>query len=1143
MMRRGAWGAICLGLLPAGMTTATWAVPAQLSVTPAGYALTARGARLQDDAVQLKSIELEYSRLIALPQASAERDVILKELSAQIGQTQAQVIQKPMLQRLADISLAVGQPAMAAGIYQRLAKLDPLNRVQWLEYAGNQQLAAGAPGIAGKRYLEASHATKDLPTRRRYLLLAMDAHLANRDGAQALHIAKANEQTYSRDPGYLQQAILVALGQHDLHWAQTAGRKLVLLTPQDAMTLERQLDLELAAKDLDAARALAIRLVQLQPHNAAQRTRLARISDWSGQQELALEQWQNLSKTAPTPESLDRTMRIAMALERDLIWLQAAQLATQTRRLSFEEQQGLSRIAEREKVPVPLVEFLGRYAQRYDLSTGQWQALAQSQEQLGNLPAALYAWQQAGTEASLIAVSAIHRATLLVTLQRPQEAVTLLREVRERVEATEADFWPAYGDLEWDHGSKDEALFAYLKVWTTGSLNAQVAERLIDSWVERGEPEMAVTIASEAFHRLGQPRWLLLAMDAASRTKRWDLLRSTSVDAQAVESELGNTEMYWLLQAHIAGHTGDAQQALHAYRRALALNPQAVSLRVQLLMMTLVEGSDLELAEQLVQWQTDALHQSDYWAAYALANMRLHQYRESVDWFEKQVHTQSDDFQWQSGYLYMLGKADLKGIEPQTKGEIVGRLRATLLQPGESPKPERRPVLLALASVSRDLGGSSVGDAVLQDMLALGYRETEVYQRLVDSSLAQRNVSAAHHWLQDAQMQGQTLPAYQTLAVALEESDRSSIQQILDTRSNTLNAADRVTAMRSLGRNAQALALAERELLDAPLMADERLAQHRDELRLQQMSTLTLGAQTRDFSSLRLETTDAEFSASTDAARIKLRLAHNTLSGDGVHLVTDSFRNEEDLSLHAIFNLLNDPLQLTVGGNARVDHSLVYGQVAWTRAWDPRTSMRVDLSVHTLSDITPALRAVGSQDKLALVLRHASDDSWSGQVGAAWQSFRSRGGSLLGQGYRTEAALEKVLAREGPAWSVRVSGSSDNNQLADKLPPDLAGPVLPATQSLEDVVARNFSTMGVGTTLRLGGHEASSRQAYGLLDVWAGQQWPTHENAYAVRGSLQLPVNAAGSARIRLEGHYTNVLGGASDQADRGLGVLLQIDF
>jgi hypothetical protein len=86
-----------------------------------------------------------------------------------------------------------------------------------------------------------------------------------------------------------------------------------------------------------------------------------------------------------------------------------------------------------------------------------------------------------------------------------------------------------------------------------------------------------------------------------------------------------------------------------------------------------------------------------------------------------------------------------------------------------------------------------------------------------------------------------------------------------------------------------------------------------------------------------------------------------------------------------------------------------------------------------------------------------------------------------------------------------------------------------------------FSTLGVGSTLRFGQTQGSERRAFGLVDGWVGKQWPANERAYSLRAALSVPVLSAG--QFRAEAFYTNVQGGVSSQANRGVSVWYRHEF
>lgn len=290
-------------------------------------------------------------------------------------------------------------------------------------------------------------------------------------------------------------------------------------------------------------------------------------------------------------------------------------------------------------------------------------------------------------------------APALLRMERPQEALDVLRSQARHALPANLDFWLAYGDVEWHHGSRNAALAAYLHVWVNGADEAWLAERLYDGWAEQGAWELAIVLADDAFERLNEPRWLLLMMDAAARANEWDLLRSGLERAQALESLFVDSEIYWLLQGHLAMHDQHHGQAMRAYRRALELQPDSVPLRLQLLVVTLADGLEPDLAELLELWQTEALEQPAYWPVYVLGRLRLGQLESSLDWLERYVLLRPQDYALQADYLLWLEQVDPQRLAPQVRRQILSRLTLVLAPPGAPVDSGKQGVLLRLASI------------------------------------------------------------------------------------------------------------------------------------------------------------------------------------------------------------------------------------------------------------------------------------------------------------------------------------------------------------------------------------------------------------------------------------------------------------
>jgi hypothetical protein len=1111
--------------------------------------------------MRLQALELELFILQQLPKDSPQRGAVMGHITAQIEDLRREPLEQTAWVRLAEISLAVTLPGTAAQIYHQLAAKaqDPARRQRWLALAATHYLASNAPERAAPIYEEAARSVVEdrpsdkeytllaqdayLAADKKYTLLALDAYLAANQGAQALRLVNASAPRLGGDADFLQRGVAVALGQNDVAAAQQLGRQLVALRPDDVAVLTRQIELELAVKDTQAALPLAVRLVALEPGQPAHRVQLARLAEWSARPDLALEQWVFLARAAPDSEAMDNALRLALGLQKDRLWLELAARAVQKRPLKPQESDALAALLVRDVAAAPLIAFLSEYRKHYALQPSQAEALVNALAQQGDTQAALDVWTAMTPRIGPLE-AARRQAALLVRLDRPQEAWATLQAVRLLAGPGDSVYWQAVGDLAWSLEAKSEALPAYRRVWEAGSFNVLAMERLIQLYNASAQPRQAIAIGQQGYLRLGESRWLLLALDAASQASLWqeqrDLLRLAKKD----ETKFAKNEMYWLLEAQLASHDANKPRTRSAYQHALALNPAAVSTRVQLLWFEMDGGNLQQLDSHLRQWQADAQANPAYWAVYAAALLSLKKPQESLVWFERQARAQPDDALWGLQHAHALEESGQASAARRLRASLLPRLKEQISPADQRTQSTDKGLLLTYASIVRDSEGAAASDRVLQQMLLHGHDDAEIYQQLVASSLSQEKFDQALDWLQRAQAAHHRLPAYQSLAVAMAQGDRPALEQLLQQRSQELSLADHVTALRQLGQRYLALSLTEKSLFDADDESAGRLRQHRDQLRAQLASRIEAGYERRNLTELNIARSEVAASLALDSGRATLRLAHNRLQSDGATLKAVNGMNENDLSVVFETDWGKDPLRFTLGRNQRADQSLTYGRLEWTHALDPHLNAHLDVSLKGLTEETSALRAFGSKDKVSIGLSGKPGEATYARMALAGQRFQTRSGDTLGHGYRLEGEFGGTTFKAAPAWQLRLSGSTEKNRLADRLPPTLATALQLPPSALESVLASRFSTLGVGATYRYGSApeaQDAPRRVQGIVDGWVGRQWPAKELAYSLRAGVTLPVRSAG--QFRLEGFYTNVQGGVSTQANRGVSLWYRQDF
>ncbi len=334
---------------------------------------------------RLAALEIDFSKTAALAKNSSVRERLHAAIVEQIESLSAEGAEPQTMGRMAQISLAVGHPELAATLHRKLAVIDSDRRQTWLELAAGAYLASGVPEAAARAYHEAALVDQpDVSRRRSCTLLALDAYLAANQGERALSLAQAAAPEFGRDPEYMRRVVAITLQQNDIGRAQHMGRQLLAQAPEDTAILAQQVDVELAAKDFKAALSLARRLHLLEPGNYEKRRLLAQIAESAEQPALALEHWAWLAHRDPSSESMQHALRLAAKRKEDLLWLDLAARLVALRPLKPAELAVVGAIHLRGRQHKQLYGFLQGYVRRYPGQREVWEALTTLQDELGN---------------------------------------------------------------------------------------------------------------------------------------------------------------------------------------------------------------------------------------------------------------------------------------------------------------------------------------------------------------------------------------------------------------------------------------------------------------------------------------------------------------------------------------------------------------------------------------------------------------------------------------------------------------------------------------------------------------------------------------------------------------------------------------
>ncbi|MGH8854144.1 MAG: tetratricopeptide repeat protein [Telluria sp.] len=1031
------------------------------------------------------------------------------------------------------MSQAMNVPGLTARVLQRMADATPAMQQQWLDLTAREFLANGAPLKAALAYRAiATHSQNPEPVRRKYASLALETYLASNDGDSALKFAELISASPDADREFMERAVTIARGQNKLVLAQQFGRQLLALAPDDPSLIMKQLDVELAANDLPAALSLSTRLLALAP-NSDHRERLAQIAEWNGMQELALKHWVALALLDPASPAMARALLLSRAREDDCTWLQLSGKATKSRPLTTDEQATVLAVAQRKKSSQLLAGYLQDYLARYPAPGALWLALAETQAGLGDVESALETLRRIPHGLVGPVESARHQAQTLSQAARFDEALDRLRAVGASANGDDSSYWTLFGDLAWERDKRVEALRAYRVVWDGGAAPAQVAERLIDTYEKQADHAHAIRVAREAYRRFKQPRWLLLAMDMASRGERWNELRELLGSTIHNQAQFDQSEMYWLLAAHLANHDGQTARARNAYQRALALNSGSVSTRVALLWFEIDSGQHQALSVRLQEWRTDAVENSAYWGPFATGMLRLKRADEALPWFQRQLQLRPNDPAWSLAYADALAEANRPLSAWRVRRGVYLQLQA--LATADEQKANRLPKSLRLpyAGLVREFEGNAAAERVLLGLIANGSNDAGVHSLLVETYLSQEKFDSAHASLVRARAEHYKLPTWQYLAVAQARDDRQAIEAILASSESRLSAIDRIGALRKLGRNREALAVAEGASMQPENRNNPALLEASKQLRLQQSKLAGVIAEQRQLGHMDIRRVEINAGVPAGAGRATMRLAENHLKFKAPALALGGIGKEVDFSAMADWPLEQGSARITLGANRRPDDSLFYGHAEWTRRLGARVGLRLDASLNALSEESAPMRAFGKKDRLSAGLTRDFGESEYARVEVAGQRYRTRSDERLASGYRIEGELGKTLFKRDSLLQVRVSGSWEQNRLSPNLPTDLAARLLPGSVTVNEVAPERFGWLGVGGTLFFGDQQGAPGRLHGSVDATLGRQWPDQKFGTSLR--FVMGMKLATRDELRFEAFHSNVQGVVGAPASRGI--------
>ena len=1118
--------------------------------------------------IQWLLLSIDWQRYIALEETEAQRLDLRSTLVTRLEYVRTLPLATDRLAQIADYWLALAAPGRAAAIYEKLAQQDPGERYRWLSLAGYWWLKAGEPDRSAAAWHKAYQAAGEAqPAQARqearaspgwmaWLIPAVHAQEAaseespQRAAAREALLAAEQSQSdtgveYAReylghfphDRELLNIGIRLALA-HDQPEQAFAWSQRYLKVHEDISSLERHASIALGLNRLDAALDALKRLYALEPGRHQHLERLAQAQQWADRPQEALRSVEELARLSG--ESRHERWLISLALS-----LRERSIAVAA--LNRLENQGEVTLDER-RLLVDLLEELGdpegaiRRIQAWNAAghhDHELQArLATWLEQTGRLEEAEAGWAELVHRHGSSPDVTQTRSRLLAQQWRLEEAHALLAETQPS--SFDQQYWQQRAQLAWNLGDPMASRKAYQALFEREALDANDASRLLYSIGADADLDLAIRVTRHRWEHERDAEAVMQMFYLAQRER--DLELAQKVLEMAIEDPLlfEDSAEYWAAQATQYLARREAQAAVDAYRRALALAGADTSLRTGMLYALAAAGELEELRERLEEWQEQAGQDSDMMNAMAAGHRQLGDLHQAMMWHARAARTPQDawqhldhadtlDLAGHSAQAFKLRRAALQELMPELAEMLGSGMAASQVQHNEHVRAMGVQSLLA--------GPGSVRGWYRSLVLADRPAVLEDADWLIEAHIAMQQQAHARYLLLRARELGHASPTWQVLAVALEQNDKHTLRRLRDEKGHELSAADHLAIQRQLDRRRPALAQA--------IALTNQGHDHRQEaveLAREMPHRLTMHNVYEELGDLSLNTHGVGYEVSGERLYARLDARHRRLWGSELDIDLQGLDEEQDVALRLGWNGPRLGTELLLGVVDTPDTTQL--QAGLTQRWHmtPRLEGTLYGEVGRLSEANERLRLLGQEDRFGARLDWQFTARNRISLDGSHVIYRDRDDrARLGDGYRVETELSHALIQGATRhMELRLLASHEDYSPHMPLPSGLQNR-LNSTVLPEELIPDHSSFLGIGIGIGRGEPGSAYPQAASprlSLDLDAGMRLP--DSTFASSLGLAVGSRVLGNDELSLR---LNLDQGTGPEDDLRLGITLTYQY
>lgn len=1058
------------------------------------------------------------------------------------------------LQSLAKLALTLQAPAFAASVFEEIAGRDPAQRTEALKSAAQWYLAGEQPAHAADIYLQLERDAQLPAERREYAQLAFNSLLsAGRDEQAAQVLAGelprlTNPQT---DVAWLEQGVDIAVATRQFDLAQRVLQQWHDLEPGNRKILVKEFQVRLSINDLAGAWETGQELVIDYPDDTELLGQMAKLGEWRGDNEAALDYWIRLLKLKEDPKTREHAWRLA-SLQFDFarsIPLLADIM--QQRALTDIELDALIYAHESRGTPAEAEAWLRTYLRKYPAHRLAWTRLLHNLENTGQFAAKGKLYKDYAKRYTLTTAELVDWASTQMKLFDEPAAWEVVKSDDSSID--DPEYWRTRAALAWDL-ERDEDLRVSLErlLSLNGKLTSGDESQLITLYRTR-DPQRALKLVVDSWHRAQDPQRLVEALQLAQELHEWDQVVTLLEDARQYPQAYEQAQVL-AVRGALAVEQGDPSEAERLYLLGLSRYPDDNLFRERLTWLYVDQADTAKLKPLLAKWRAYARADRLLWLPFASASQLLGRDAEALAWYRMYLKLSPNDWLVQAAYADAL---DTSGYQ-----DAAQRLRLKLLRSPEAdnlqPSSQRYAIWLRLMSSS--YSPQKAQQELLKWKDGSPSMKQLWFERLLARLDATNQPAQKDDWLAWARTQGLKVDRYEQIQEALRSRNKAQVETLL--ASSDLNPAQRAQALSRLGRTNEALDTSLSALGDdQPDSVNEQLRRQAVEIHEATPQGALLSYQKQDFGGLSFDSPRLEIAHNLgDNWYADVEMEHGNYKGDDV--ISSRIGDESNAALTLVRAVENGSWKLFADTSQRKDDDR--NGLGLSRLWQLGNSHQIEtgLDWHRKSDDSGLMRAFGQQDRAWVGGRHGltARDQLSWEV--AQRSFSTRAGDSLGSGHALKLELNHTLEFAGPNWTVRSGVDYQKNNVKDRnldylssdfkgpirvpdvAPPEPGDPIELQTIPSGDLLQSRYGQLYVGTSWRRGipGALVRSKPQYTwLVDMTAGWQWTDQTFNYGVNTGIGFEV--LGDDELALTFGYQSAPQGGDGKSGGTLGMSYGVRF